>query len=82
MDLALAAAREMEAERWVRYLAPLPDRLRDAPVQSLRAAARTARSAYGPKDSIRESLPEYVTEPLLLSIDRLVKALNRYDAQR
>ena len=81
-DDALAIAREMESERWVRYLAPLPDRLRDDPLRDLRAATRLARAAYGPKDSIRESLPEPVTEPLLRAIDRLQKAIARYDAHR
>jgi len=81
-DLALAVAREMGAERWARYLAPLPDRLRDDPVSSLAALARRARSAYGPKDSIRDALPEAVTEPLLRAIDRLLKVLARFEANR
>lgn len=81
-DDALAIAREMESERWVRYLAALPDRLRDDPLKDLRAASRLARAAYGPKDSIRDALPELVTEPLLRSIDRLQKAIARYDAHR
>jgi hypothetical protein len=72
----------MEAERWLRYLAPLPDRLRDDPISSLRAVARQARGAYGPKDSVRDALPEAVTEPLLLAIDRLLKVLARYEAHR
>ena len=79
-DDALAIAREMEADRWVRYLERLPDRLRDDPLRDLRAATRTARAAYGPKDSIRDALPELVTEPLLKAIDRLQKAIARYDA--
>ena len=81
-DHALAVAREMESERWVRYLERLPDRLRDDPLRELRATTRMARAAYGPKDSIRDSLPELVTEPLLLAIDRLQKAIARYDAHR
>lgn len=82
VDRALAAANDMGSERWIRYLAPLPDRLRDDPLPQLRAAARHARAAYGVKDSIRNSLPAEVTEPLLLAIDRLMKQLNRFDVQR
>ena len=81
-DDALAVAREMESERWVRYLERLPDRLRDDPLRDLRSAARSARAAYGPKDSIRDALPELVTEPLLAAIDRLIRAINRWDANR
>ena len=82
VDVALAAARDMEQERWVRYLTPLPGRLRDDGLRDLRAATRLARAAYGPKDSIRDALPEYATEPLLRSIDRLQKAIARFDAHR
>ena len=78
-DRALAAAQEIGSERWARYLAPLPDRLRDDPITGLAAIARRARSAYGPKDSIRDGLPADATEPLLLAIDRLLKALARYE---
>jgi hypothetical protein len=81
-DVALAAAQDMEQERWIRYLGPLPNRLRDDPLRDLRAATRVARAAYGPKDSIRDALPEYATEPLLKSIDRLQKAIARFDAHR
>lgn len=63
------------------YLAPLPDRLRDAPLPELRAAARRVRSAFGPKDSIRDALPADVTEPLLDAVDRLTRALDRRDAE-
>jgi hypothetical protein len=82
VDVALAAAVDMEAERWVRYLAPLPGRLRDDPLRDLRGATRQARAAYGPKDSIRDALPEYATEPMLKAIDRLLKAIARFDAHR
>lgn len=47
----------------------------------LRRTARFARSAYGPKDSIRDSLPEEVTEPFLRAIDRLLKALARHEVE-
>ncbi len=87
-DRLVASARELaavglaSAERWARYLAPLPDRLRDEPVPGLRAAARQARAAYGPKDSVRDALPADVTEPFLAAIDRLLKELARYEAHR
>jgi hypothetical protein len=80
-DQALVVAREMGVERWVRYLAPLPDRLRDDPISGLAPLARRARSAYGPKDSIRDALPEEVTEPFLLAIDRLLKVLARHELE-
>jgi hypothetical protein len=81
-DTALAAARDMEADRWIRYLERLPDRLRDEPLRELRVATRQARAAYGPKDSIRDALPDYATEPLLKAIDKLLKAIARFDAHR
>ena len=81
-DEALAVARDMGAERWARYLAPIPDRLRDDPVTGLRSAGRLVRAAFGPKDSIRDSLPEAVTEPLLKAVDLLLKAIARYEAHR
>ena len=81
-DVAVEAARSMGAERWLVYLQPLPDRLRDDPLRDLRATARRVRAAYGPKDSIRDALPESATEPLLDAVDRLLKALARHDANR
>jgi hypothetical protein len=78
-DRLLAAARSVGSERWERYVAPLPDRLRDEPLAELRRTARFARSAYGPKDSIRDALPGDVTEPFLRAIDRLLKALARHE---
>ena len=81
VDDALREARAGELERWVRYLEPLPDRLRDDGLRDLRATARRARAAFGPKDSIRDALSEDLTEPMLLAIDRLLKAIARHDAQ-
>jgi hypothetical protein len=81
VDIALREVRSAELDRWVRYLEPLPDRLRDDPLRDLRATARRARAAFGPKDSIRDVLPEDTTEPMLLAIDRLLKAIARHDAQ-
>ena len=63
--------------RWIAYLEPLPDRLRDDEPTALRATATRCRAAFGVKDSIRDSLPESLTEPFLDSIDRLVRELNR-----
>ena len=82
LDVAVAAAKAMENERWVGYLTPLPDRFRDDSLRELRASARRARAAYGPKDSIRDALPEAATEPLLLAVDRLLKAIARFDMNR
>jgi hypothetical protein len=80
-DRVLAAARELGFERWERYLEPLPDRLRDGDLRDLRSAAMRARAAYGPKDSIRDSLPAAATEPLLEALDRLLRVLARRDAR-
>ncbi len=82
VDKLLAEAREREADRWVRYFAPLPDRLRDDPLPGLRAAARLIRAAYGPKDSVRDALSPEVTEPALDAVDGLLKAIARYEAHR
>ena len=76
-DRLLAAAREIGSDRWVAYLEPLPDRLRDDDPTALRATATRSRAAYGVKDSIRDVLPEALTEPFLDSIDRLIRELNR-----
>ncbi|HYH92296.1 MAG TPA: hypothetical protein VD763_03970 [Candidatus Saccharimonadales bacterium] len=86
-DLALAAARDVDrllAEartrgltRWVVYLDPLPDRLRDDDLRGVRATAMRLRAAYGPKDSVRDVLPPSLTEPVLDATDRLLRELNR-----
>lgn len=80
MDRLLAAAREHGHERWVEFLAPFPDRLRDDGLVDLRATTRRARAAYGPKDSVRDALPPEVTEPVLDALDRLLRELNRREA--
>jgi cytosine/adenosine deaminase-related metal-dependent hydrolase len=89
-DLGLAAARHADrllaeaqargVTRWATYLEPLPDRLRDDGLPGLRAAALRARAAYGPKDSVRDALPQELTEPFLDSIDRLLREINRLRA--
>lgn len=76
-DRLLAEARERGLERWVAFLEPLPDRLRDDEPAALRLAAVRSRAAYGVKDSVRDVLPPELTEPFLDSIDRLLRELNR-----
>jgi hypothetical protein len=76
-DRLLDAARDRGNTRWVTFLEPLPDRLRDEDLPGLRAAAVRARAAYGPKDSVRDVLPDGLTEPFLDSIDRLLREINR-----
>src|SRR3990172_3351197 len=81
-DRLLPAALEAGSERWARHLALLPDRLRDDPIPGLRAAARAGRAAFGPKDSIRDALPEAVTEPFLDAIARLLRLVARWEVHR
>jgi hypothetical protein len=78
-DRLLEAARVAGRERWVAFLAELPDRLRDDPLPALRGTALRARAAYGPTDSIREALPAELTEPFREAIDGLLRALNRLE---
>ena len=80
-DRLLDAARDAGVARWVAYLEPLPDRLRDDDVADLRKTAMRARAAYGPKDSVRDALPAAATEPFLDAIDRLLKELARREVQ-
>jgi hypothetical protein len=79
-DRMVEAARHRGADRWLAYLEPLPDRLRDEELGELRRTALKARSAFGPKDSVRDALPAEVTEPFLEAVDRLLKELARRDA--
>jgi hypothetical protein len=78
-DRVLEAVRDAGSARWTAYLEPLPDRLRDDDIADLRRCALRARSAYGPKDSVRDVVPRAVTEPFLDAIDRLLKELARRD---
>jgi len=73
----VASARERDAARWIPYLEPLPDHLRDGDLADLRRVALRARAAYGPKDSVRDALPPDVTEPFLEAVDRLLKEIAR-----
>ena len=68
-DRMLAAVREVGSARWTAYLEPIPDRLRDDEIVDLRRTALRARSAFGPKDSIRDVLPASLTEPFLDAVD-------------
>jgi hypothetical protein len=76
-DRLLAEARVRGLNRWVAYLDPLPDRLRDDEPVALRGTAIRCRAAYGVKDSVRDVLPPELTEPFLDSVDRLLRELNR-----
>lgn len=76
-DRLLAAARERGLARWVTFLEPFPDRLRDEELPALRATATRARAAYGAKDSIRDALPPDLTEPFLDALDRLRREIDR-----
>jgi hypothetical protein len=76
-DRLVAAARERGQDRWLTFLEPLPDRLRDDEPRALRSTALRARAAYGPKDSVRDVLPSELTEPFLDALDRLIRELNR-----
>jgi hypothetical protein len=80
-DRLLAEARDHGVDRWVVFLEPLPDRLRDEDLKGLRSTAMRARAAYGPKDSVRDALPAEVTEPFLEAIDRLIREINRAAAR-
>jgi hypothetical protein len=76
-DRLVAEARARGLDRWVAFLEPLPDRLRDDDPVDLRRTAMRGRAAYGAKDSVRDALPADLTEPFLQSLDRLVRVLNR-----
>jgi hypothetical protein len=76
-DRLLAEARDRGLQRWVAFLEPLPDRLRDDEPVALRLTAVRSRAAYGVADSVRDALPPDLTEPFLDAIDRLLRELNR-----
>ena len=80
-DRLLAAATEAGSERWAAVLAPIPGRLRDDPPAALAGTARRARSIYGPKDSIRDALPDELTLPFRDALDRLLRELARLEAE-
>jgi hypothetical protein len=80
-DRLLDDARARGATRWIAHLEPLPDHLRDGDLADLRRLAMRARAAYGPKDSIRDTLSADVTEPFLIAIDRLLKVLAKHEVR-
>lgn len=80
-DRLLAAARAAGNARWEAFLAPLPERLRDAPPNDLRAAARRGRAAFGAKDSIADVLPHGDAMAFRDALDRLLKLLARHQAE-
>jgi hypothetical protein len=81
-DRLLTAAREAGSLRWETFLAPLPERLRDAPPAELRAVARRGRAAFGAKDSIADVLPWEDAMAFRDALDVLLKLLARRDASQ
>ncbi len=79
-DRLVAAARAAGNVRWETFLAPLPERLRDAPPGELRAAARRGRAAFGAKDSIADALPWEDAMAFRDALDHLLKLLARREA--
>jgi hypothetical protein len=80
-DVLLDAASSRGIARWERYLAPIPDALRDGDLRDLRAAARTGRSAFGPKDSVLDALPAAQAIAFRDALDVLLKRIARYEAE-
>ena len=76
-DRLLAAARDLGSARWTAFFEPMPERLRDEEPTALRATAIRCRAAYGVKDSVRDVLPESLTEPFLDALDRLIREIDR-----
>ncbi len=79
-DPLLAYVREMGLARWEKVLAPIPDALRDGTLTELRTAARTARAAFGTKDSLADAVPSALWIPFRDAVDSLLRALARRDA--
>jgi hypothetical protein len=79
-DRVLALARDRGQERWAAFLAPLPEKLRDAPPGELRAVARRGRAAFGPQDSIADVLPWDDALAFRDALDRLLRLLARREA--
>lgn len=81
VDRLLAAARDAGSERWVRYLEPLPDRLRDDDLAALPRTARRCRSAIGPVDSVLDVVPSDVGTDAARAIDQLLRQIARHEVQ-
>lgn len=82
LDPILAYCRERGLARWKLVLAPIPDLLRDGTLADVRSAARTARSAFGTKDSLADAVPADLCLPLRDALDDLLRRLARLDAER
>jgi len=80
-DVLLDAARARGSARWERYLAPIPEALFDGDLRDLRAAARSGRSAFGPKDSVMDTLPTAPCIAFRDALDVLLKRIARYEAE-
>jgi len=80
-DVLLDAARARGVTRWERYLTPLPEALRDGDLRDLRAAARTGRSAFGPKDSVLDALPTAPAIAFRDALDVLLRRIARHEAE-
>jgi hypothetical protein len=80
-DRLLAAATASGSERWAAVLAQIPGRLRDDPPTALAVTARRARAIFGPRDSIRDVLPDELTIPFRDALDRLLRELARLEAE-
>lgn len=81
-DKLLEAARQRGSQRWMEFLSPVPEQLRDSGLSQLLTVIARARAAYGHKDSIREVLPEELTEPFRDQLDRLKRVVLRELAER
>ncbi len=81
-DLMVDAARDTENQRWLRFLEPLPDRLRDDDPAALRRTARRCRSAFGPVDSVLDALPTEIAMSAMRAIDDLLRVLARLEVIR
>jgi hypothetical protein len=80
-DVLLEGARTRGIARWERYLAPIPEALRDGDLRDLRAAARSGRSAFGVKDSVLDALPHADCIAFRDALDVLLKRVARYEAE-
>jgi hypothetical protein len=76
-DLVLVDLRRRGSDRWVAFLEPIPDGLRDAPLTELPLVARRGRAAFGPQDSIADILDPSLSEAFKEALDALLRLLAR-----